>query len=217
MSAKKKASARRGRPCLWNEYKRRSIHEASLRIIGIGGLEGLTMEAVAREVGIAKGTLYLHFADKQALLDDVMQAAFDPLVTQLTEALTGPGEPAQRLREYSRRYFQFFDAHARVFRVLLYERQVTQTKWQRYENPRYQQFVARLEKVITTGIKARQFRPGDPHRLAVLFLEMNFALCGLRLAAPATAPPETDARTVSDLFLMGLARAGCSKQPRSSR
>jgi AcrR family transcriptional regulator len=215
--AKKKAAAR-GRPCLWNDYKRQSIHEATLRLLGAAGLEGWTMEAVAREVGIAKGTLYLHFADKQALLDDVLQSAFDPLIAQLDQALAGPGAPAQRLREFSRRYFTFFDAHARIFRVLLYERQVTQSKWQRFETPRYQRLVGRLATVITAGIKARQFRSGDARRLAVLFLEMNFALCGLRLADPVTAPPETDARTVSDLFLAGLGRKPLpAARKRSSR
>ena len=62
-------------PNLWQEFKRQSIQEAVIRLMCREGLKSVTMERVAQEVGIAKGTVYLHFPDKQSLLDAVKNSS----------------------------------------------------------------------------------------------------------------------------------------------
>ena len=64
--------------------KRRRIVEAAWRLVRRQGLRGMTMEALAREAGIAKATLYGQFADKEAVYTGVidemivdLQRAFD--------------------------------------------------------------------------------------------------------------------------------------------
>ena len=64
--------------------KRRRIIEAAWRLALRSGLRATTMEALAREAGVAKGTLYAHFPDKDAVFDGViadlmveLAAAFD--------------------------------------------------------------------------------------------------------------------------------------------
>lgn len=213
------ARARRtaGRPCLWDEYKRRSLHEAAIRLLCRDGAEALTMAALAREVGVAKGTLYLHVADKQTLLDEVVQEVFEPLFEIIDAVLDGPGEATDKLRDYSRRYCRFFAERERLLRVLLYERRVTHAKLDRFRNPRYRRVQEKLARVLEAGVRARQLRPLDARRAAMIFLEMNFALCALRLDQPAPATPDADAELVSGLFLSGmLAPSGAARKARKS-
>ena len=222
MAVKKSAPAARaispkgkaGRPCLWDEYKRRSLHEAAIRLLCRDGADGLTMESLAREVGVAKGTLYLHVADKQTLLDEVVQEVFEPLFTIIDEVLDGPGDAKDKLRDYSRRYCRFFAERERLLRVLLYERRVTHAKLDRFRNPRYRRVQEKLARVLEAGVRARQLRPLDAPRAAMIFLEMNFALCALRLDQPAPAAPDADAELVSGLFLNGMARPEAAARPR---
>jgi AcrR family transcriptional regulator len=55
------------------EGRRTEIVEAAVRLWAIHGFEGTPMTAVAREVGLTKGTLYLYFDSKLELLDEVLR------------------------------------------------------------------------------------------------------------------------------------------------
>src|SRR3954454_10783947 len=48
------------------------IIQVALRLFGERGFEASTMDAIAREAGVTKPTLYNHWADKEALMMDVM-------------------------------------------------------------------------------------------------------------------------------------------------
>ena len=55
------------------EARRDEILEAAVRLWGERGYDGTSMAAIAREVGLTKGTLYLYFESKDALLDEVLR------------------------------------------------------------------------------------------------------------------------------------------------
>jgi len=53
------------------EVHERMIH-AALKLFGERGFEAASMDAIAREAGVSKPTLYNHWADKEALMLEVM-------------------------------------------------------------------------------------------------------------------------------------------------
>src|SRR5205814_9377636 len=92
----------------WETYKRQSIQEAVIRLICREGLKSVTMERVAQEVGIAKGTVYLHYRDKHDLLDEVKSSAVAPMMRTVDDILRGDYPPVYRLRSCvlaDRQYF----------------------------------------------------------------------------------------------------------------
>src|SRR5437773_9686417 len=93
----------------WESYKRQSIQEAVIRLMCREGLRSVTMERVAQEVGIAKGTVYLHYRDKQDLLDAVKESSLDPLMAKLDEVFRSGTAPDRRLETYCLRYLAYFD------------------------------------------------------------------------------------------------------------
>src|SRR6266511_2098468 len=78
-------SSMRATSTLWQDFKRQSIQEAVIQLMCREGLGSVTMERVAQEVGIAKGTVYLHYRDKQELLDAVKESSLDPLTAKLEQ------------------------------------------------------------------------------------------------------------------------------------
>jgi AcrR family transcriptional regulator len=74
------------------------ILDATDRLLARYGYKKMTVEDLAQEVGIGKGTIYLHFASKE----DVVLSHVDRIVARLNEELSriasGGGQPAQRLR-----------------------------------------------------------------------------------------------------------------------
>lgn len=62
---------------------RRRIVDAGARAFGRYGFHGAKIAAVAREAGVANGTFYLHFKDKDELFHEVARAATLALAARL--------------------------------------------------------------------------------------------------------------------------------------
>ena len=77
--------------------KRRRIIEAAWRLALSKGLRATTMEALAREAGVAKGTLYAHFADKDAVFDGVVADLLVELATAFDRGMRSEGAVAERI------------------------------------------------------------------------------------------------------------------------
>ncbi len=191
---------------LWQDHKRQSIQEAVIRLLCREGLKSVTMERVAQEVGIAKGTVYLHYRDKQELLEEVKESALAPLTTKIEEILHGDGTADGKLRAYSILYLSYFDEHRDVFRILLYEREVTRVQSSRFQSDRYRRMVQEVARVIREGVRGNVFRDVDPHNVAAMFIESNLALVNQRLLTGKPAAVEDDATLLSDVFIKGLRR-----------
>ena len=76
---------------------REAILGAALDLFLDRGFDGVRMADVAAGAGIAKGTLYLHFADKAALFEGVLGAVIAGPLAGLTEGAPAPGE---RVRDF---------------------------------------------------------------------------------------------------------------------
>jgi AcrR family transcriptional regulator len=192
----------------WQDLKRDSIQQAVIRLMCREGLKSVTMERVAQEVGIAKGTVYLHYHDKQELLDSVKDAALSPMIDEMERILRGDLAPERKLQEYSLRYLAYFEERRDLFRILLYEREVTRVWGSRYQSDRYRRLAEAASKVIREGIRTETFRDVDAHAAAALFVESNMAMMNQRMLNTHPNPVEEDAELVSSIFIRGLKRKG---------
>ena len=188
----------------WEASKRQAIQEAVIRLICREGLKSVTMERVAQETGIAKGTVYLHYSDKQELLDAVKESSLTPMQAAVDAVFHSDLEPAEKLRACAAKYFAYFDQNRDLFRVLIYEREVMRVQGSRYQSDRYRHLVQEAAQTISAGIRSGAFRQVDAHNVAAMFIESMFALMNQRLRSEKPAPAEEDANLIGDLFIHGL-------------
>jgi len=192
---------------LWQSFKRQSIQEAVIRLMCRDGLPSVTMERVAQEVGIAKGTVYLHYRDKQQLLDAVKESSLAPLSEKIDDILGTPMSPERRLRAYALCYLTYFHEQRDLFRILLYEREVTRVQGSRYQADRYKRLVDGVARVMREGIADGTFREVPAQHLAAMFVEAGIAIVNQRLLTEHPAAVEDDAALIADVFLRGIAIA----------
>ncbi|MER5477075.1 TetR/AcrR family transcriptional regulator C-terminal domain-containing protein [Streptomyces sp. NPDC002734] len=76
---------------------RKRVADAALDLLNEVGLEGLTLSAIGRELGVKAPALYWHFKDKQALLDE--------MATEMYRRMVADGEldPADSWQERLRK------------------------------------------------------------------------------------------------------------------
>ncbi len=66
--------------------KRADLETAALQLFLGQGYHATSIEQVAAEAGVARGTFYLYFDDKEALFRSLVGAALDPAIDALVEA-----------------------------------------------------------------------------------------------------------------------------------
>jgi AcrR family transcriptional regulator len=72
-----------------------------------GDQDAVSVRAVAERVGVTTPSIYLHFKDKDDLLDAVCAEVFEALGVALAEAAALGGSPLQRLMAQGRAYVRF--------------------------------------------------------------------------------------------------------------
>ena len=78
--------------------RREAILAAALDEFSAQGFAATRMDDVARRAGVGKGTIYLHFQDKEALFQDLVRTMLVPLVAGL-EATRPGDQPVRKLIE----------------------------------------------------------------------------------------------------------------------
>jgi AcrR family transcriptional regulator len=80
------------------EARRSTILAAALEEFTARGYEGARLDDVAKRAGVAKGTIYLYFADKEALFQELVRSMVHPVLGTL-EKLREVDIPARVLVE----------------------------------------------------------------------------------------------------------------------
>lgn len=99
---------------------RADLLRAAMELLAEGGSEeALTMRAVATRVGVSVPSVYLHFADKQALLDAVCEEVFEALHVAMKAAEEGAPHPFEALRRQGVAYVRFALANPEHYRIVM--------------------------------------------------------------------------------------------------
>ena len=96
------------------------VAAASTLLETISGEEALSLRAVARQAGVAPQSVYLHFADRRALMTAVYAVRFGELSAELSSAASAAeaGGPIARLAAICHAYCDYGLRHPGRYRVL---------------------------------------------------------------------------------------------------
>jgi AcrR family transcriptional regulator len=84
-----------------------------------GDEDAVSLRAVAQRVGVSVPSIYLHFADKQALLDAVCEQVFAALDVRLREAGAAADDPFDALRRQGNAYVHFAVENPEHYRIVM--------------------------------------------------------------------------------------------------
>jgi AcrR family transcriptional regulator len=99
---------------------RRKVLAAADRLFRGGSPDCVTMDAVAAEAGVGKGTLFRRFGDRAGLIRALVSETESRLQDEMIRgaAPLGPGAPPlERLLAFSRAYIEFLSRHGDLLRL----------------------------------------------------------------------------------------------------
>ncbi|MBV9451506.1 MAG: TetR/AcrR family transcriptional regulator [Streptosporangiaceae bacterium] len=170
---------------------RQELIGAANRLLENGAThESLSLRAVAREVGIAATSVYLHFPDKTALLLAVYERHFSDLADHLTQAMAVSADPGDRMRAAAEAYCQFAADHPDIYHVMFTvpgsaspPRQVPAS-----ERPGAA-VVLTIQQTVADCMSAGLLPPADPYAVTICLWAALHGLIVLRAARPHVAWP----------------------------
>jgi AcrR family transcriptional regulator len=159
------ASARKGR-----------ILAAAVEIFSRYGYHEAEVEAIAKVAGVAKGTVYNHYADKHALFMGTVEFAIQRLSERIAGSTRGIDDPAAALDAAIDSYLSFLRDNRNLHRILFLHRSTLREAEELRFAEKYLAHFTLLEPVLADGVARGAFGPVDV-RVA------SFAITGLMLAA----------------------------------
>lgn len=178
-----------------------AILDAAEEVALEAGLGGMTISAVAERAGVAVGTLYNYFPDRDAILAALFRArraSLEPMIAEAAkEVARRPFE--QRLREFVRRMFVAFEYHERFLRVAaLADRDGAKVN---RNTALLTEIVGELEKIMREGARAKLF----PAARAPIYARMlHGMLRSMFLWQLSTKHINSDCDLVVETFLHGV-------------
>jgi AcrR family transcriptional regulator len=96
-SARPRGAAPPAPPAARPDKRRAALLEAAARHFARGGFEVASMRDIAREVGMLAGSMYYHFASKDALIEDVYALGVGQVTLAVERRLAGASGARPRL------------------------------------------------------------------------------------------------------------------------
>jgi AcrR family transcriptional regulator len=103
---------------------RTRLLEAATKLFQSRGYQHTSVDEVAREAGLAKGTVYVHFKNKQELLFHAIAEEKKRLVKAMLPILTADVAPAERLTRYLEHAFLALQHAPLISKLMLGDRQI---------------------------------------------------------------------------------------------
>lgn len=188
---------------------REAILEATDRLLARYGYKKMTIDDLAAEVGIGKGSIYLHFSSKEEIALSHIDAIIEKLKSNLRAIAAKPLRADTRLREMLlERVLYRFDS-VQHYTQSLNELLATLRPKLLERRKRYFAEEARIfADLVSEGQQTSIFRAGDSLDIAITLLSMTNALLPYSLSAIELGDRrEVEDRTkkTADIVIRGLA------------
>ncbi|HSD90195.1 MAG TPA: TetR/AcrR family transcriptional regulator, partial [Kofleriaceae bacterium] len=130
--------------------KRERILDAAERVFAQRGFFASRVSEIAKEAGVADGTIYLYFKSKDELLISLFEERMKQVNEALSVAIAGLS-PAEQLRAFVKTYLKLIDAEPAAAEVLTIELRQSNKFMKEYDNPRFIEFLRMLGGIVALG------------------------------------------------------------------
>jgi TetR/AcrR family transcriptional regulator, fatty acid metabolism regulator protein len=203
MSSIKKATSQKERPT--GKYE--AILRAAIKVFARGGFFNSKVADVAREAGVADGTVYLYFKNKDDILVSIFNHVTERALANARAILAEMDEPIDKLRRIVRGHLEMYTRDRDLAVVFQVELRSSTKFMEQFSATKVTEYLDIIGAVIEEGQRKNNFRNDLNTKLTakVLFgaideMVTNWVLTHKKNNLMATADP------VLDIFLNGVSR-----------
>lgn len=186
--------------------KPQQIIEAAVRVFARKGYFNSRVSDIAREAGIAAGTIYLYFKTKEDILTTLFREKMAEFVAKLWKAMADQPDPVSKVRRLVYLHFDLLERNPELAEVVQIELRQGQKFFRGASSQEIASYFALIGSVLEEGVAAGRFRANLPVKVAtkMLFGTMDQMATSWVLGKREYRLVDT-ADAVANLFLQGVA------------
>ncbi len=143
--------------------KRTLIIDAAVQVFAEKGFMLAPVSDIARRAGVADGTIYRYFKNKEDLLLSIFEEKMDELLVGLGDALATILDPVEKVRCFARFHFQQVRDHRDAAEVLQVELRLSTKFLKEYRPIKLWAYLGVFGQIVREGQAQGVFRPDiDP-------------------------------------------------------
>jgi TetR/AcrR family fatty acid metabolism transcriptional regulator len=185
--------------------KPQQIIDAAIRVFARNGYYNSRVSDVAREAGIASGTIYLYFKTKDDILVTLFRQKMAEWVAMVRKEIAGEQDPIAKIRKIVRLHFHVIEANPELAEVVQVELRQGQKFFRGASAREVSAYFDVIQAVLEEGIAAGRVRRDLPVKVAtkMLFGAMDQLATSWVLGKRAYRLTDA-AEPVATIFLKGV-------------
>jgi TetR/AcrR family fatty acid metabolism transcriptional regulator len=189
--------------------KPQQIIDAAIRVFARSGYYNSRVSDIAREAGIASGTIYLYFKTKDDILVTLFREKMAEWVAQVRRRIADEPDAVAKIRRLIALHFNVLEGDPHLAEVVQVELRQGQKLFRGASAHEVSAYFDLIGGVLHEGIAAGQFRPDLPVKMAtkMLFGAMDQVATSWVLGKRAYRLSDA-AEPVAAVFLRGVCRDG---------
>ncbi|MEE2788677.1 MAG: TetR/AcrR family transcriptional regulator [Myxococcota bacterium] len=190
--------------------KRLKILDAAVKVFAERGFYNARVSDIAAAAGVADGTIYLYFKNKDDLLIQVFEDRMDEILTTMRERLSAEDSALERLRILIHEHLALVESDPALAAVLSVELRQSSKFVRDYKARKFSAYLSLIEDVFDEGTQQGHFRLDlfpKLHRRAVFGALDEIVSFWVTLIRQGQSPPCTLVEAgdhVFELFVSGI-------------
>jgi len=188
-----------------SEFRRTEIVDAARTVFARRGFAQGIMDEIAKEAGVAKGTLYLYFRSKTEIYKAVLDHDMKTLKASTLDRIDAAKSLKEKIRTFALARIERAEANKEFFRIMDSEGSAltyTRSQYRDWLREPVQRLAAAIEKASEQG----KIRSMDAEKTAWLIADMTRGTIQRRLLSQSETAPAADADFLLNFIWASLAR-----------
>lgn len=98
---------------------KKAIFNAAIKVFSMEGYDSATVDEIASEAGVAKGTLYYNFQGKEEIFKFVIDEGMKLIKNEVLDAIKGIDDPFEKLKMSAKVQLRYVYNNKEFFRVIM--------------------------------------------------------------------------------------------------
>lgn len=142
------------------------ILQAAEKVFAQHGFHGSQVSRIAKEAGVADGTIYLYFKKKEDILISLFRERLGQLVAMLDEAAGAANSAAEALRKVCEIHFTKLEQNVDLAFVTQIELRQNSLEMRKEIGQAVKPYLERIGSILQRGVESKEFRPDLDIKLA---------------------------------------------------
>ncbi|MFD3155333.1 TetR/AcrR family transcriptional regulator [Haloimpatiens sp. FM7330] len=145
------------------------IFESGIKIFSIYGYDGATMDEIASNAGVAKGTLYYHFKSKQEIFEYIVEEGMKIIQDEVEYRVNRQEECICKLRTLCKTQLNLLYQNREFFKVIMSHLCGQEIRNLQIRNV-IQTYIEFIEEILKEAMNEGKIKKGKPSFMAYIFL-----------------------------------------------